>query len=175
MRAQVCGGIVLIIIALLALLIRNFLGLFPNMTETIRIILIALIPAMITSGGSLVWLGRKPDEQEVTRKRDIHAAIKTWVESSQKALAPYSLAAKAPELSLEVENCLSKKYPPIWSGVLELRHKRDEFLKLAPNDLSGAVNGRKLAMQHDIEAMQGQLVQRINSEILEKHFTRLKC
>jgi hypothetical protein len=189
-RTSVWVGIALIACAPFTLLIGNLLGLLPNLAGTIQIIIISLVPTMIVSGGSLIWLGRKPDEQELSRKRDIHAAIKEWVESSPNVANPYPLAARPPELGVEIENCLSKKYPSIWGDVQKLRGKRSELLLIESGsfpdefweNVNGreilhmdAIEGRKLSIRDQLVTMERQVREQIGREIVERHFTELKC
>ena len=127
MRIATIVGIALIVCAPFALLIGNLLGLITNLTDTIQIVIVSLVPAMIVSGASLIWLARKPDEQELRRREDIHGAIKKWLESKQDV---YPLVVKPPELTVEIENCLSRKYRSIWADIQELRRKHCELLAI---------------------------------------------
>jgi hypothetical protein len=190
MRAEVLAGVAVLACVPIALVVASFMGVLPSLSEAVGQVIIAVIPAMIVGGASLIWFGRKPDEQELSRKRDIHAAIKEWVESFPNVYNPYPLAAKPPELSVEIENCLSRKYPSIWVDVERLRDKYSELLQIESGnfpdefyqDVNGrrtlymeAVEGRKLSMKDQLAAMERQLREEIGREIVERHFIRLKC
>ena len=91
------------------------------------------------------------------------------------------------ELAVEIEKCLSRKYPSIWADLQEFRKKHAELKALRIGEFLvqkdgkvttfhlSAFEARKGSMRHQLLAMQRQLVQRMNLEIIEKHFTRLKC
>jgi hypothetical protein len=80
MRTEVCLGIALSVGAPVVLAISYSLGVIPNLTTTIEQIIILTVTAMLASGASLIWTGRKPDEQANLRREEIWKAIGEWVE-----------------------------------------------------------------------------------------------
>jgi hypothetical protein len=154
-------------------------------------IIVALVTAMIVGGVSSAWNARKPDEYENRRKEDIWKAIKQWIElpiiqfREQKDTLP--LCEKPPELADAVEKCLSRKYSSIW---IDLQKLRDEyhawknedvpakFIRHKDGDRSvniDAIKGYNDSMRIKLMSLHSRLVERIKSEIIDKHFTQLKC
>jgi len=129
------------------------------------------------------------------RRKAIWEAIKEWVEPPSNKLPsqqdPLPLAGKPPKLAAEIEECLSRNYPSIWADVEELKRKHaelmaikdgkipDEFWEGRANEVPtlrlDLVLAREASLRAQLAEMQRQLIQRINSEILERHYTRLKC
>jgi len=191
MRAAAVVGIALIVCAPFALLIGNRLGLIMNLVDTIQIVIVSLVPAMIVSGASLIWLGQKPDEQELRRKEDIHGAIKKWVELPTAQFldkqGTLPLAETSPELGEEIEECLSHEYESIHADLRKLRQEYHEWKNDNSFERFTTVKDGKtivnvtLADSYDREmtrkllSLHSQVVGQINSEIIQKHFTRLKC
>ena len=190
MRTPVWVGIALFACAAFILLIGGLSGLFPNLADTIRIVIVSLVPTMIVSGASLIWLGRKPDEQELRRKEDIHRAIKRWNETPfggfRKRTDTLPLAEKAPELAVEIEKCLSH-YQSVYANLQKLRQEYHEWKDTdSTGRFSRVENGKtiidlRLAYAYDdsmcrsLLLSHSQLIEQIKSEILDKHYTSLKA
>lgn len=192
MRAEVWAGVGVWACIPFTLVVASFMRVLPNLTETIGQVIIAVIPAMIVGGASLIWFGRKPDEQELSRKRDIHAAIKKWVElptvkfRDRRDVLP--LAEEPPELAVEIEQCLNRKYQStIYASLQKFRQEYHEW-----KDTDSSVrftkveNGKTIidyrnVLRYDdstcrnLLSLHDQLGKQIKSEIVDKHSTRLKC
>ena len=128
-------------------------------------------------------------EQEIGRKKDIYNAIKEWVEPPvQFNLTEecYHLTYDPPKLASEIRDCLSRNYPSIWNNLQELRRKHEEWVN--PEVPRGSIEkvgevsivsrdwmARKESLRNDVRRMHSSLVQQFRSEILGKHYTRLKC
>jgi hypothetical protein len=107
------------------------LAVIPNLTATIEQIIVLAATAMLASGASLIWTGRRPDEQSNFGRDAIWNAIKTWVElpitrfhDKQDVLL---LAEKPPRLAMEIGECLSRSYPSLWSTLQKLRQEYREW------------------------------------------------
>jgi len=190
MRTQVLVGLALIVCAPFTLLLGNLSGLIPNLADTIQIVIVSLVPAMIVSGASLIWLGRQPDEQELRRKEDIHGAIKRWNETPfggfRKKTDTLPLAEKAPELAVEIEKCLTH-YQSIYANLQKLRQQYHEWKDTDSTDRFTRVeNGKTIidlrlvnayddSMCRRLLLSHSQLIEQIKSEILDKHYTSLKA
>lgn len=110
------------------------------------------------------------------RKKDVWYAIKEWVESPiqvgfglNRGQEDFLLATEPPTLAAEVDTCL-KHYPTVWNTLQEFR-----TICVTP---IGSVTPNGMAIEN---AMRGvtrlnmKLIQEIRSEILDKHYTQLKC
>jgi len=126
------------------------------------------------------------------RKEAIWKAIKKWVElplpirfHSQKDMLP--LAEKPPELADEVEKCLKRKYPSIWANLQKLRQEyygwknenvAERFTKYEGDraiiNITYVNQYNRSKCDHLLQ-LHCQLAKQIKSEILDKHYTRLKC
>ncbi len=151
-----------------------------------------LAPAAATIIAAVIGiLGKSRFDTRRQRKKDIWDAIKEWVELtiSHGQQDAFPLAEKPPTLATEIEECLSRNYPSIWADVQQFRNKYDELMTIkagnVPEELFEKIDGRTTlnldllqaredSLCHQLSAMQRQLTGRLNSEILEKHSTRLK-
>jgi len=124
------------------------------------------------------------------RRKSIWEAIKEWVELSSTQQDTFSLAETPPKLAVEVEECLSQNYPSIWADRQEFRSKCGELKDMKegkiPEEFWEEIDGRRTlhydlvlaredVTRRQLAAMQRQLIRGLNSEILGKHSTRLKC
>jgi hypothetical protein len=197
MRTPFWVGIVLIVCAPFPLLIgtlsgsflRNLSEPFASLANTIQIVIVSLVPAMLMQGASLVWLGLKPDEQELKRKEDVFQAIKRWSETRFGGFRDKNdtlpLAEKAPELATEIDKCLSH-YPSIYADLQKLRHEYREWKDTQTAERFTRVEKGKtiidlrLVNSYDNDMCRRllqshhQLMRQIQSEILDKHYTTLK-
>jgi hypothetical protein len=191
-RTEVYMGIFVLVICTPTILVIAFLaGVLPDLNATIGQIIISVVPAMIVGGASLIWFGRKPDAQELSRKQDIHGAIKKWVELPVAAFDYKSgtlpLAEKPPELAAEIEECLSRKYPSIHTNLQKFRQDYREWQDTESSSKFTTVEDGRTVINIDyvraydnemawkLTRAHGQLAEQFNSEIVDKHFTRLKC
>jgi hypothetical protein len=191
MRTDLSVGIALIIGAPVAFAVSYYFGVILNLTSAIETIVIAIIAAMLGSGGALIWNARKPNEQDSRRKEDIWRAIKLWVElpitrfrDKQDTLP---LAEKPPELAVEIEKCLSQKYPSVYACLQKLRQEYHDWKNTDSSArFMKVVEGRTIInlddvikwdefKQRELMRLHSQLVEQIKSEILAKHHIRLKC
>jgi hypothetical protein len=191
MRTEVWAGVAVWACIPLALVAAFFTRMLPNLTEAIGQVIIAVIPAMIVGGASLIWFGRKPDTQELSRKQDIHNAIKKWIEipvaefEDKSGVLP--LAEKPPELAAEIEKCLKQKYQSIYTNLQKLRQDHHEWKDTESySRFSRVEDGRTIisidlvrdydkGMAWKLRRAHSRLAEQIKSEIVEKHFTRFKC
>ena len=159
-----------------------------------------IIPRLI--GDKDKQLARKFAEEkqkleEIDRDRKaIYEAIKEWIQPPQTQWQiggqqePLYLGEKLPRHAQRIDECLSRNYPQIWADLQEFRKKHAELTTLKANIPAeflvqkdgevttfhvGAFEARKDSMRHQLVAMQRQLIQQINLEIVEKHDTELKC
>jgi hypothetical protein len=140
---------------------------------------------------SAVYFGyvKGPDEQQLRRRENIHNAIKEWVDlpttrfCDQQDTLP--LAEEPPESAREIEECLKRKYPSVWSNLEKLRQEYSEYKGHNENFIR-YVNGRATVRTRDIDAyhysrckhlreLHDQLKEQITSEIIDLDYTRLKC
>lgn len=141
--------------------------------------------------GAIVVVAKRRDDTRRRRKKDVWDAIKEWVEltKSHDQQDAFPLAEKPPILAMEIVECLSRKYPSIWADMQQFRTKYEELMAIkagnVPEELYEEIDGRRTlhydlllaredSLRHQLSAMQRQLIQRLNSEILEKHSARLK-
>jgi hypothetical protein len=141
--------------------------------------------------GVIGVVGKRRDDTRRRRKKDVWDAIKEWVEltKSHGQQDAFPLAEKPPTLAMEIVECLSRNYPSIWADMQQFRSKYDELMAIkagnVPEELFEKTDGRntlnldllrarEVSLRHQLSAMQRQLTGRLNSEILEKHSTRLK-
>lgn len=137
--------------------------------------------------------GGKTDsgEQADLRKREVWNAFQKWVQlpivrfRDQQDMLP--LAEKPPDLAFELEECLRRNYSTIWDNLQELRQQyhawkneniSDRFTKI--EDGHTIIDLRYILAYNEsvcnkLVALHGQLGKQIGSEILDKHYTRLKC
>ena len=193
MRTQVWLGFVIIVAAPILLAISYVSGMIVNLTSAIEGIVVLIFGAMLVSGSSLIWNGRKPDAHTNQRKRDIWEAIKEWVELPSTGFRgqpdPLPLAEKPPKLALEIEDCLNRNYPSIWANMREFKRVHADLVairKNPPEEFWEKIDGRMTlhyhlllarenSIHHQLAQMQRELIRQLKSEILEKHYTRLKC
>jgi hypothetical protein len=134
--------------------------------------------------------------EEIDRdRRAIYEAIKEWIQPPPTRWQiggqqePLYLGEKLPRYPQKIDGCLSRNYPLIWADLQEFRNKYAELMALRtsiPEEFWEEINGvrtlhlrlleaRENSMRHQLLAMQRQLVQQINIEIVEKLDTELKC
>ena len=134
--------------------------------------------------------------EEIDRNRKaIYEAIKEWVQPSPTRWQmggqqePLYLAEKHPALAVKIDECLNLNYHPIWIDLQEFKriyadlvalreHPPEEFYERIDGKLNfdlRRLEGRELSMRDQLRAIQRQLVQQINLEIVEKGDTELKC
>jgi hypothetical protein len=189
MRTPVWVGITLIVCAVLVLVVGSVSGLFPNLTETVQIVVVSLVPSMFVSGASLIWLGRKPDEQELRRKQDTFGAIERWNETpfgsfrSRRDTLP--LAESPPELGVDIDSCL-RHYPSVYANLQKLRteykdwketdsvHRFTTIENGIPTVNTSLVNSYDDDMCRRLVKSHHNLKAQMKSEILDKHYTSLK-
>jgi hypothetical protein len=192
MRTQVWLGFAIVAAAPVLLAISYISGMIVNLTSAVEGVIVVIVAAMLISGCSLIWNGRKPDEQANQRKEDIWKAIKEWVELPSTGFGgqpdPLPLAEKPPNLAVEIEDCLNRNYPSIWANMREFRRVHAELVAIRKNPQEfwekidgrmtlhyGLLLARENSIHHQLAQMQRELIQQLKSEILEKHYTRLKC
>jgi hypothetical protein len=134
--------------------------------------------------------------EEIDRdRRTIYEAIKEWIQPPQipwqitgQREPPY-LGEKLPKYAQKIDDCLSRNYPQIWADLQKFRKKYAELMALRisiPEEFWEEINGvrtlhlrlleaREESMRHQLVAMQRQLIQQINLEIVQKLDTGLKC
>ncbi|MBI3115872.1 MAG: hypothetical protein HYZ12_00880 [Thaumarchaeota archaeon] len=129
-----------------------------------------------------VWpRGISSDEDlERARQKDIWKAIKKWVGDGAKILSiqtdgetrisyTYPLAAEPPELVVEIKYCLSQNYPSLWNERGRFLTRKIEYAK--------KIFGTKEEMSAAREALHDDyktLEKHFKSEIIEKHYSRLR-
>jgi hypothetical protein len=134
--------------------------------------------------------------EEIDRdRRAIYEAIKEWIQPPQTRWQiggqqePLYLGEKIPKHAQKIDDCLSRNYHPIWADLQEFRNKYAELMALRisiPEEFWEEINGvrtlhlrlveaRESSMRSQLVAMQRQLIQQINLEIVEKLDTELKC
>jgi hypothetical protein len=178
MHRQVLGLIV-IIGAPVVLLVCYYLGFVSNLSVASEKIIIGIVTAMIVGGVSLIWRGQEADEKDNRRREDIWKAIGEWVSQPSYDYSPgvgrvyeFPLAREPPNLSVEIEDCLRKNYSSIWNDIEELRRK------YAARQAPGAKVGMGTAIKDALDGLVGlesRIRQELKSEILDKHYTQLKC
>jgi hypothetical protein len=120
-------------------------------------------------------------ELEQVRKKDMWNAIKNWVGDGAKTLAiqtegeprisyTYPLVADPPELGLEIRYCLSQNYPSLWNEREAFLAKRIEYVRKIFNTKE-EMNAVREAVHDDYKTLE----KRFKSEILDKHYSRLRC
>ena len=133
--------------------------------------------------------------EEIDRDRQaIYEAIKEWIQPPQipwqirSQQEPPYLGEKFPKYAQKIDGCLSRNYPTIWVDLQKFRNRYAELMALEitiPDEFWEEINGvrtlhmtlleaRKESMRRQLVAMQRQLIQQINLEIVEKHDTELK-
>jgi hypothetical protein len=160
-------------------------GVMQNPVETY------LPPAAVIIAAIIGIWGKSKFDTRRQRRKDIWGAIKEWVEltRSHDQQDAFPLAEKPPTLATEIEECLSRNYRSIWADMQQFRSKYDELMTLKAGNVSeelfetidgsrtlnlDLLRAREDSLRHQLSAMQRQLTGRLNSEILEKHSTRLK-
>jgi hypothetical protein len=130
-------------------------------------------------------------EVEQDRKEAIWMAIKKWVElpitrfRDKQDVLP--LAEKAPDYADEINECLSRHYPLLWTNLQKLRQdyhdwkSADSAARFTRIDEGRTVINIDYARKWDelrireLLQLHSQLAEQIKSEILAKYHTRLKC
>jgi len=113
-------------------------------------------------------------QADLKRKEDIWKAIKEWVDSAYSTDSilglgncyDFPLGRAPPKLAKEIDDCLSK-YPSLWHDLQEFRNKCALRGRVLRSPIQDAYDG--------FVGMNERLVQRFRSEILDKHWTRLRC
>jgi hypothetical protein len=135
-------------------------------------------------------------EESNRRRTDIWKAIEEWVRPPQAQFQiggqqePLFLGERHPRLATEIDSCLSQHYPSIWARLQEFRAKYaelmamkagkipEEFWEKSTNETTlhyGLLLAREDSIHNQLVQVQRELIQRINTEILERHDTQLKC
>jgi hypothetical protein len=173
MRNQVWLGFALIIATPFLVIICYKAGLIVNVVSVTEGIIATITATMIIGGISLIWKGRKPNDQ---RKKEIWYAIKEWVESQtqvgfgvNRGPRDFLLKTEAPHLAAEIDACLVKHYATVWSTLQEFR------AKYSMSTRSVTSNGIAIDTIGGLTGLNARLITELKSEILDKHYTRLKC
>jgi hypothetical protein len=139
---------------------------------------------------------RKQELEEIDRRRrDIYNAIKEWVQPPETRWQiggqqePLYLAERHPKYTQKIDACLSQNYHQIWADWQEFKRVYGDLMAIRenpPEECYERIDGkltfytrrleaRENSMRSQLLAMQRQLVQQINLEIVEKHDTELRC
>jgi HEPN domain-containing protein len=135
--------------------------------------------------------------EEIDRNRKVvYEAIKEWIQPSQTQWQirgqqePLYLAEKPSKCAQKIDDCLSRNYSSIWVELQEFRIKYAELMALKLNIPAEFLRqkddkviefhiidleARRASIRGPLLAIQRQLVRQINSEIVEKGDTDLKC
>jgi len=183
------GALLIVLIPILIVVFYHF-RVITSLYTVIEGILVAVLSAMLLGGVALIYHGRRPSEEEILRRKSVYDTIKEWVEPSIQMNVTegyYPLAHDPPKLASEIRNCLSRNYPSIWKDLQVFRSKYAEWTTSeVPKDLIETVEGvstvnlsrveaRKKSLRDEVVRMHSSLVQQFRSEIIDKHYTRLKC
>lgn len=154
--------------------------------------IVIFVVAIVILGATALWSRTQETENEQVdlRKKAVWDAIKKWVEMpitrfrDQEDTLP--LAEKPPELAVEIEECLKRKYPSIWGNLQKLKqeyhgwkneHVSDRFtenINGVPTIHIDMVHWYNESTCRRLVELHHQLAEQIKSEILEKYHTRLK-
>lgn len=136
--------------------------------------------------------------EEIDRDRKaIYEAIKEWIQPPDTRLQivggqqePLYLAERIPRYTQKIDDCLNRNYPQIWADLQRFRSKYAELMALKLNIPAEFLRrkddkviefhiidleARRASIRGPLLAMQRQLVQQINLEIVENLDTELKC
>jgi len=154
----------------------------------LAIVVIPIIVSSLITGAVFLW---QPSEADYRRKEEIWKAIEAWVEMPivefRHQYDTLPLGEKPPKLGVDVEKCLERNYPSVWSGLKKFRQEYSEWknedvskrfsecidgvltMHIGPEQTYNELMCRQLIQCHN------QLAEQIKSEILGKHCTELKC